>query len=93
MLLENTRKGARNCERLSHVIADWPLLVETDLVDQLARLLAMRYDFRQRLVIDLQRAERSDDLVESRALLDRIFVVGLGIDLLGFVGNERIRPT
>src|SRR5690606_10169354 len=28
------------------------------------------------------------DLVESRTLLDRIFVVGFSIDLLGFVGDE-----
>lgn len=81
-------KAPADANAFQLVVANWPLLVETDLVDQLARLFAMRDDLRQRLVVNLQGAEGGNDVVECCALPDRIFEVGFGIDLLGFVRNK-----
>src|SRR5690606_9165643 len=70
------KEGANGAPSTSSVVIP-------ELVEHLACLLAMADDHQQRVVIDLRLAEGGNDRINRSAGLVWIFVIGLGIDLLG----------
>src|SRR5690606_4105806 len=64
------------------------LPIEADLIDEPACGIALARDVGKRRRIHLEITERRDDRIDLGALLDRILVVRLGVELLRRVGDE-----
>src|SRR5690606_6083868 len=66
-------------------------VVEANSVYQLAGLLAVLGDLGQRQRVDRQFTEAGDDRIELHALLDRVFIISLGVQTLCLVRNQVLK--